>query len=100
MQFVVIGYDGKDDGAMARRLAVRDQHIALCDECAEKGEQILGVALLDDAGKMCGSVMIMNFPSRKELDAWLAKEPYVTGEGLGRRSKSCWANSDRVLCIW
>jgi hypothetical protein len=28
---------------------------------------------------MIGSVAIMDFPSEKELQAWLKREPYVTG---------------------
>ena len=33
--------------------------------------------LLDDEGIMKGSVLILDFPSRAELDAYLAAEPYV-----------------------
>ena len=36
-------------------------------------------ALLDDDGKMIGSVMIFDVDSREELDALLENEPYVTG---------------------
>lgn len=80
MQFIIIAHDGKDKGALARRLAAREQHIALCDESLKTGTQLFGVAILDDAEKMCGSVMIVEYPSRKEVDAWLAREPYVTGK--------------------
>lgn len=37
----------------------------------------MGVALLNEDGQMIGSVMILNYPSRKELDDWLRIEPYV-----------------------
>ena len=33
--------------------------------------------LLDDEGKMKGSVLVMEFENRKELDEYLAQEPYV-----------------------
>ena len=33
--------------------------------------------LLDEDGKMKGSALIMNFDSRKELDEYIANEPYV-----------------------
>jgi len=33
--------------------------------------------LLDDEGKMQGSALIMEFDSRKELDDYIANEPYV-----------------------
>ena len=33
--------------------------------------------LLDDEGKMKGSALVMEFPDRAALDAYLANEPYV-----------------------
>jgi uncharacterized protein YciI len=33
--------------------------------------------MLSEMGDMKGSVMVMDFPSRKELNAYLAIEPYV-----------------------
>jgi uncharacterized protein YciI len=33
--------------------------------------------LLDDEGKMKGSVLILDFPDRSALDEYLRKEPYV-----------------------
>ena len=29
---------------------------------------------------MIGSMLLMDFPSRKELDEWLDKEPYIIGK--------------------
>ena len=80
MQFIVIGRDGKDPEAMNRRMAARPAHIALCDEMAAKGQQLLGFALVDCEGKMNGSAMIFELPDRAALDTWLKKEPYVTGK--------------------
>jgi uncharacterized protein YciI len=79
MQFVIIAHDGDDDGALARRLAAREGHLATSAAGIKTGEHLVGAALLDDAGKMRGSVMIVEYPSRKEVDDWLAREPYVTG---------------------
>ncbi len=79
MQFVLIGFDGEDEQALGRRMAVRDQHIALSDEAVKRGEQIMGAAILSDDGAMKGSVMIVDFPTREDLDQWLESEPYVTG---------------------
>jgi hypothetical protein len=78
-QFMVIGRDGSDSEARARRLAARPAHFAGIAAMVEKGEIISGSAILDQAGNMVGSVVIAEFPSRAELDAWLAREPYVTG---------------------
>ncbi len=80
MQFMLLGYDGKDGDALGRRLAVREQHLALGDRLAAEGTLLVAAAILDDDGKMIGSMLILEFPSRTELDAWLETEPYVTGD--------------------
>ena len=80
MQFVVVGLDGTDDQAMDRRLAVRADHIALGDELFKSGNMWYGAALWDDNGQMKGSMLLMDFPSEKELQEWLDIEPYVTGD--------------------
>ncbi len=79
MQFLVIGYDGRDEKAMERRLASREAHLAGVLKMKSEGTAIYGIAMLDDQEKMIGSVMVMDFPSRADLDAWLKAEPYVTG---------------------
>ena len=80
MQFMVVAYDGTDEGALNRRLAVRDSHIAGAIELKNKGNLIAGGAILDDAGRMIGSTTYVAFESRAELDAWLERDPYVTGD--------------------
>ena len=80
MQFIVLGYDGTDEGAQDRRLAVRAEHLALGDELRDTGNLLYGAAMLTDDGKMCGSVLIAEFESRELLDQWLAEEPYVKGK--------------------
>ncbi|HUN45081.1 MAG TPA: YciI family protein [Stellaceae bacterium] len=76
-QFLVLAYDGTDPGAAERRKAARPLHFQAIGQMVEKGELICGGALLDDAGKMIGSAVFVEFPSRKELDGWLDREPYV-----------------------
>lgn len=80
MQYVVIGLDGTDEGALERRLKVRQQHIDLGEELRQSGSMWYGAALLRDDGSMKGSVLIVDFPSEKELQYWLDKEPYVIGD--------------------
>ncbi len=80
MQFVVIGLDGTDNDAPARRQAVREDHIALGDKLLASGNLWYGSALLNDDGTMKGSMYVVNFPSEKELNDWLDIEPYVTGK--------------------
>ncbi len=77
MHFMVTGYDGTDEGAPARRQAARAAHLEYAAGMNGSGQLPYAVALLDDVGKMVGSVMILNLPSRAELDRWLAAEPYV-----------------------
>ena len=79
MQFLLIGKDGKDEKAMERRLAVREAHIKLGDSMEATGERWYGCAILDDNGKMIGSMAVMDFPSEKELKKYLKIEPYVVG---------------------
>jgi hypothetical protein len=80
MQFVVIGRDGKDKDALARRMAARPRHAELGDEMERKGTLLYRLATLDEAGNMDGSVLVVDLPSRSELDAWLKDEPYVVGK--------------------
>jgi len=62
MQFLVIGKDGKDEKAMERRIAVRKAHLKLGDEMEASGERWYGCVMLDDNGKMIGSMAVMDFP--------------------------------------
>lgn len=80
MLFVIIARDGKDADALSRRMAAREAHIADFKDGLGCGQNILGGAILDDNGDMCGSVMIADFESREALDEWLKNDPYVTGD--------------------
>ena len=73
MQFIVKAYDGK--GMLEKRMAVRPRHL---EGMVRLGAHVVCAGgLLDDEGKMKGSVLIMDFQSREELDNYLANEPYV-----------------------
>lgn len=61
MQFLIIGKDGKDDKAVARRLKAREQHLKLGDEMEASGERWYGCVMLDDNGKMIGSMAVSDF---------------------------------------
>ncbi len=75
MQFVIIAHDYVN-GGLARRLAAREEHVKMGDKMKTAGNYIMGVALLDEKGNMKGSVMVLDYPSRNELDNWLKIEPY------------------------
>ncbi|MDL2363047.1 MAG: YciI family protein [Patescibacteria group bacterium] len=80
MQFVIIGLDGTDDEAPARRQAVRQDHIKRGDELLASGNLLYGAALLNDDGSMKGSMYVMSFPNEEELNEYLKTEPYVIGD--------------------
>jgi len=80
MQFVIIGLDGTDSAATERRAKARQAHINLGDELRQSGNMWYGAALLHDDGTMKGSMILVDFESEEELQAWLDKEPYVVGD--------------------
>ena len=80
MQFLVMGYDGADEGALARRMAAREKHLAGAEQLIKAGRILYGAAMLNERGEMAGSMIVTDFPDREGLDAWLKTEPYVTGD--------------------
>jgi uncharacterized protein len=80
MQFLVIAYDGTDDKALERRLAARDAHLAGIVRMKEEGKAIHGVAILNDREQMIGSALVVDYPTRADVNAWLKTEPYVVGD--------------------
>jgi uncharacterized protein YciI len=79
MQFLIIANDGRDEKALERRMAGRMAHLTGLERMKAEGKALYGAAILDNEEKMSGSVMICDFASRNELDAYLKVEPYVTG---------------------
>jgi uncharacterized protein len=79
MQFLVVAKDGTDDGALERRKQTRPTHLESIQPLVEGGNVLVGGAILNDDGDMIGSMLLVDFPDRADLDAWLAADPYVTG---------------------
>ncbi len=77
-QYLVTGYDYTDVGALERRMNVRPDHIASLKQLKEKGNYLLGGAMLNDEGKMIGSTMVLQFETAAELEIWKQNEPYIT----------------------
>ena len=65
-----------------RRLAVRPRHLE--NMAAVNGKVICAGGLLDEAGNMKGSALVMEFEDRAALDAYLGSEPYIA-EGVWER---------------
>jgi uncharacterized protein len=80
MQFVIIGLDGTDADAPARRQAARQDHIDTGNALLENGNLWYGAALLNDDGTMKGSMYVVDFPTEEALKSYLKTEPYVLGE--------------------
>ena len=81
MQFLVMAKDGTDEGAIERRRRTRPTHLESIEPLVDSGNVLVGGAILNDAGDMIGSMVLVDFPDRKDVDAWLAGDPYVT-EGV------------------
>lgn len=73
MQFVITAYDGA--GMLEKRMEVRSQHLEGMERLKE--HLIAAGGLLDDEGKLKGSVLIMEFQNREEVDEYLANEVYL-----------------------
>ena len=73
MQFVITAYDG--EGMLAKRMEVRPLHLEGMERLKE--HLVCAGGLLDDEGKLKGSVLVMEFQNREEVDKYLASEIYV-----------------------
>jgi uncharacterized protein YciI len=80
MQFVVTAFDYTDAEALGRRMSQREAHLNGVRELIAAGHFLSGGALLDDAGKMIGSSLHLEFPDRAALEAQLARDPYSSGK--------------------
>jgi uncharacterized protein len=79
MTFLIIANDFDDPEALSRRMEQRPAHIEGVRKMKAEGTFLDGGAMLDEQGRMVGSMILVEFPSRAGVDAWLASDPYVTG---------------------
>ena len=80
MQFLLLAYDGTDPEALQRRLNVREEHLKRISLLKSSGEFLFGGAILDNNGKMIGSMIVYDFPDLQSLEERLKDEPYLTGK--------------------
>lgn len=80
MYFLLIGMDGTDADAPARRQAVRGKHLELAKRFKSEGKIVMAAARLHEDGSMAGSVILYSAESRAQLDQWLIAEPYIAGD--------------------
>ena len=77
MKYAIIARDG--EGMLEKRLAVRQTHMERLQKA--DGKIVCAGGLLDEEGKMKGSVIIMDFETKEALDNYLKNEPYMA-EGV------------------
>ncbi len=73
MQYIITAYDGEN--MLEKRLEVRPRHLE--NMAKINGKVICAGGLLDDAGKMKGSAMIMEFETEEDFDTYMKSEPYI-----------------------
>ncbi len=71
MKFVIIGYDGAD--GEAKRKLHRPAHLAYLDPLDRQGRVVLAGPLTDKAG----SLLVLDFDSREEAEAFAKNDPYT-----------------------
>ncbi|MBQ6204412.1 MAG: hypothetical protein IJK46_10015 [Prevotella sp.] len=72
-QFIVKAYDG--EGKLPNRMEVRPRHFENMERM--KKHVVCAGGMLDEEGKMIGSLLVMEFETREQLEEYLANEPYV-----------------------
>lgn len=77
MNFLIVAYDGKDENALERRMSVREKHFANVMKIQEKGHVHCAGGITNEAGQLVGSMLVVSFDTREQLDEYLKTEPYV-----------------------
>jgi uncharacterized protein YciI len=77
-QYLVTGYDYTDEGALKRRADTRPHHLDGVKELKANGNFVAAAAFLNEEGNMIGSVMMLQFETDEELEAYKQGEPYIT----------------------
>lgn len=74
--FLVVAHDRTDDEALVRRLVVRERHLAAARRMVASGNMLIAGALLDDEGRMTGSMAVVSFPDKAAFEEWLENVTY------------------------
>jgi uncharacterized protein YciI len=76
MLYLLVARNRTNPDALAARDRLRAMQFETVRQWAAQGIMRLGGAILDSAGAPLGSMALLDFQSRDELDEWLAKHPY------------------------
>ena len=78
MQYIITAFDYKDDKALERRMACREEHMRNIKQMILSGSFLSGGAMLNANGEMMGSSIHVQFDNKKDLEKWLASDVYTT----------------------
>jgi uncharacterized protein YciI len=79
MLYLIVAFDGTDDGAPARRAAARPSHLEAARPRNEEGRLPFGGAMLSEAGAMIGSAIVIEAADEAEARAYVENDPYTKG---------------------
>lgn len=75
---MLIALMAKDkDGALQTRLDNRDAHVA---RIKDSGVVLYAGPFLNDAGEMCGSLVILDVENMAAAEEWAANDPYAKAD--------------------
>jgi hypothetical protein len=77
MKYVIHAYDHTDADALDRRMTARPAHFDYVRQLKAASQFIIGGALLDPDGKMIGSMLVLDFDTDAQLQAYLKTDPYI-----------------------
>jgi len=75
--YVILGWDGEDADAPARRAAVRERHLEVITRWVAAGRLHLAVPLFRADGGIAGSIMILNDEDEVGAREYLLEEPFA-----------------------
>lgn len=78
-QFLIIAKDEKDEGALQRRLSVRQNHLDRMKVELDKEIFVMGGATLDEQGAMNGSMLVIDIEDMAAALKWINDDPYILG---------------------
>lgn len=73
MQYIITAYDGEN--MLEKRLEIRPRHLENMTKV--KGKVLCAGGILDDEGTMKGSMLVIDFAEKADLDEYLRSEPYI-----------------------
>ncbi len=72
--YILIAKDAPN--SFEKRIATREAHLDFIKELSKDGKALLGGAILDDAGKMDGSIIFFSM-TQEEFEQYKKDEPYI-----------------------